>query len=77
VSRAIFKVDVPLYAIGAPEGGTVVVERGAGGVFSARIKRRRRWYSLPLATVMGMVVHRIVRAEAAEKMKARKRRRKS
>lgn len=71
---ARFKLNQPNFAIGAPEGCTVEVDRDAL-LFSVRIKRRRKLYTLPLLTVAGMVVHRLVLIETAEKRRAKKARR--
>lgn len=53
---------------------TVVIDRNAG-VFSVRPLRRRRTYELPLAFVARVVMERIIKAEAAEKRAARRKKR--
>jgi len=55
--------------------GTVVISRSAG-IFTVRPYRRRRTYTLPLATVAEIVCQRIIRAELAERKAAKKARRK-
>lgn len=60
--------------------GTVVIEeavsiRGTEFLFSVRPKRRRRMYTLPLDTVAQIVVHKIIKAELAEKRAAKRKRR--
>lgn len=56
---------------GAP-AATIEVDRGAG-LFTVRPLRRRQTYTLPLSTVAEMVLWRIVKAEAAEKRAAKRR----
>ena len=73
---ARFKLYTPNHTIGAPEGVTVEIDRSAL-IFGVRIKRRKRVFVLPLYTVAGMVVHRIVLAEAAAKRAAKKARRRA
>ena len=53
---------------------TVTVNRRAG-TFEVRPHRRRRRYTLPLALVAQFVAERIAKAEALEKRKARRTRR--
>lgn len=55
-----------------PQEGTIVINRAAG-LFSVRPLRRRREYTVPLAAVAEMVVTRIIRAEVADKLAARRR----
>jgi hypothetical protein len=55
-----------------PQEATVTVER-ATQLFSVRPLRRRRTYTLPLATVAEIVTARIIKAELAERRAARKR----
>jgi len=45
-----------------PEACTVLIDR-ARGLVSVRPLRRRRLYTLPLATVAEMIVARVVKAE--------------
>lgn len=71
---ARFTVPIPNYAIGAPEGCQVIIDLDAL-LFSVRIKRRRKLYTLPLVTVAGWVVHRLVLAEVAAKRAAKRARR--
>ncbi len=52
------------------QSGTVEIDRTAG-LFSVRPKRRRRTYTLPLATVASIVVARIVKAEIAERLRTK------
>lgn len=52
---------------------TVTIDRNAD-LFSVRPLRRKREYTLPLAVIAEMVIWRIVKAEAAEKLAAKKRR---
>jgi hypothetical protein len=56
------------------DGVTVTIDRGSR-TFSVRPCRRRREYVLPLREVAEMVFFRIAKAEAAEKMANRRRRR--
>lgn len=55
-------------------GVTITIDRGAN-LFSVRPLRRKREYVLPLRDVAEMVFFRIVKAEAAEKLAAKKARR--
>ena len=55
-------------------GGTVTIDRGAM-LFSVRPLRRKREYVLPLKDVAEMVLWRIVKAEANEKLANKRRRR--
>lgn len=57
-----------------PQDGTVLVDREAG-LFSVRPLRRRRVYTLPLATVAELVCSKIIKAEVAAKRAERKARR--
>lgn len=59
-----------------PQAATVTVDRAAG-LFSVRPLRRRRAYTLPLATVAEIVVARIVKAEVAAARADRRARRKA
>lgn len=52
---------------------TVTISRTAG-IVSVRPLRRRREYQLPLALVAEIVMERIIKAEAAEKRAAKRRR---
>lgn len=72
MSRSKFKIEG---RFDGTDGATVTIDRGAG-LFSVRPLRRRREYTLPLATVAEIVLFRIVRAEVNAKLeqKARKRR---
>ncbi|MGH9651509.1 MAG: hypothetical protein ACRD3I_13710 [Terriglobales bacterium] len=56
---------------GRPGAARVIVERGVG-LFGVREFRRRRVYTLPLATVAEMVVYAIVKREAVERAQARR-----
>lgn len=69
MSRAKFPV---YWRFDGTTQATVVIDRGAG-VFSVRPHRRRRTYELPLAFVAQLVATRIIKAEAAEKLLARRR----
>lgn len=59
-----------------PQAATVTVDRAAG-LFSVRPLRRRRAYTLPLATVAEIVVAKIVKAEVAAARAERRARRKA
>ena len=67
--RVVARLD-----LSRPQEGTVEIDRGSG-TLSVRPYRRRRVYTLPLATVAEIVVSRIIKAEVAEKRAARKSRR--
>jgi hypothetical protein len=71
---ARFKLDTPLYAAGMFSGCTVTIDRSAM-LFHVRPKRRRKVFTLPLATVAGIVVHRLTLAEVAAKRAAKRSRR--
>lgn len=71
MSRARFAVVAPLDGT-VPQAGTVTVDR-ASGLVSVRPKGRRRTYEVTLGAVATMVCQRVLRAEVAERRKARKR----
>lgn len=54
-----------------PQDATVTIERGAG-LFHVRPLRKRRVYTLPLATVAEIVVQRLIKAEVAEKRRSKR-----
>lgn len=56
--------------------GTVTIDRGSG-TFAVRLYRRRRAYELPLAFVAQLIAERVMKAEAREKVAARKAKRKA
>lgn len=68
MSRAVFRVYGRLD--GATEG-TVVIDRDTGLV-SVRPLRRKRVYKLPLTWVAQTILERVVKAEIAEKRRAKK-----
>jgi len=74
VSRRVHVRIVGRLDLARPQDGTVTIERDAG-LFGVRPLRRRREYVLPLSTVAEMVVARVVKAELAERMAAKRRRR--
>lgn len=64
---ARFKVIARLDMASTPISGTVTIDRDAG-LFSVRPKGRRQEYTLPLADVADMVVHRLIQAEVGLKL---------
>ena len=56
---------------GSPTRGTVLIDRDAG-LFHVRPFKRRRTYTLPLSDVASIIVAKIVKAEVAEKRRAKK-----
>jgi hypothetical protein len=76
LSVARFRVVARLDMASRESEGTVTINRVAG-LFSVRPLRRRREYTLPLATVAGMVCGAIIVAEAREKRTARAARRRA
>lgn len=54
-----------------PQEGTVTVCRSTGLV-SVRPKRRRREYTLPLSVVAEVIVSLVLKAELAERRRAKK-----
>lgn len=72
--KARFRVLGRLDQAGRPTEGTVTIDRDLG-LFEVRPLRRRRTYTVPLATVATMVVQGIIRVEERERRKARKARR--
>lgn len=58
-----------------PSVATVTVDRAAG-LFSVRPLRRRRIYTLPLATVAEIIVQRMIRLETLERARAKREARK-
>lgn len=71
MSKSKFKLDGKF---DHADGVTVTIDRGSR-TFSVRPSRRRREYVLPLREVAEMVFFRIVKAEANEKLAAKRRRR--
>jgi hypothetical protein len=71
MSKSKFRVDGRM---DGANGATVTIDRGVG-LFSVRPLRRKREYTLPLKDVAEMVLWRIVKAEANEKLKLKKLRR--
>ena len=69
-----YRVVGRLDGCGRPQVGTVAIDR-ASGLISVRPLRRRRTYTLPLATVAEMVCQRVIRAELAERRAAKRHRR--
>lgn len=69
VARA--RVYGQLDGAGGPVAGTVEIDREAG-LFTVRPLRRRKTYTLPLATVATMVCQAIVRREVMERRAASK-----
>jgi hypothetical protein len=55
---------------GRPARGTVLIDRNAG-LFHVRPYKRRRVYTLPLSDVASIIVSRIIKAEVAEKRRAK------
>ncbi len=72
---ARFRVVAPLDGAGGASVGTVEIDRAAG-LFSVRPLRRRKQYTLPLATVATMVCQALVRMELSEKRAAKRRQKK-
>ena len=72
MSRSKFKIAG---RFDGASGATVTIDRGAM-LFSVRPLRRHREYTLPLTDVAEMVLWRIVKAEAAQKLAEKKARRK-
>ena len=73
--RSHFRVAEPRRFNGASEA-KVTIEVGSGiALFTARPFRRRKAYTLPLATVAAWVIERCVRMEIQEKAKAKSRKR--
>lgn len=70
MSKSRFKIEGRFD--GAREA-TVTIDRGSM-VFSVRPYRRRQDFALPLSEVAEMVLWRIVKADAAAKREARKKR---
>lgn len=71
MSRARFDVAGALDQGAGFHRGTVTIDRGTG-LFEVRPLRRRRVYVLPLATVATIVVQKILRQEAAERLRERR-----
>ncbi len=74
--KARFQVIGKLDSCGAPQEGTVTIDRRLG-LFIVRPARRRRVYELPLADVATMVVWKVIRAELADRRADRKARRRA
>jgi len=70
MSKSKFKLDGKF---DQAAGVTIIIDRGAN-LFTVKPYRRRREYVLPLRDVAEMVFWRIVKAEANEKLKNKKRR---
>jgi len=62
---------------GKLQEATVTIDRGDRALFAVRVKRKRRQYELPLAFVAEMACHHVLRAEVAEKRKAKAAKRKA
>jgi hypothetical protein len=75
--RARFKVtDEDRRGFNGAQQATVIIEQEGGhALVRVRPFRRRREYVLSLATVAKMVIWKVVWAEAVEKRKSKKRRR--
>lgn len=81
--RSRFRVAGRFDVAGARQLATIIIHRPAsdprtgapldGGVFLVRPLRRRRVYRVTLAAVAELVCQSIIRAEVAEKRRARKR----
>ena len=71
MSRSRFRIEGRM---DGSDGATVTIDRGAN-LFSVRPLRRKREYTPPLKDVAEMVLWRIVKAEANEKLANKRRRR--
>mgnify|MGYP001564365114 CR=1 FL=1 len=71
--RARLRVIGRFDAASRTQEATVEIDRAAL-LFSVRPLRRRRTYVLPLATVAEIVCQRIIKAEVAERLAAKRRR---
>lgn len=76
MSLAHFRTLAELDPRGRPIVATVTVDR-ARQLVMVRPLRRRRTYDLPLGVLAEFVYQSVIKAERAEKVKARKARRKS
>jgi hypothetical protein len=70
MSRARFKVKSDKPDFNQATTATVTISR-LTGVFSVRPYHRRTTYSLPLAEVAQMVLWRVIKAEAEQKLQAK------
>lgn len=74
MSTARFRVFARLDSASRSQAGTVTISRSED-LFAVRPLRRRREYALPLSVVASMVVHAVIRAENAEKVRGKRARR--
>jgi hypothetical protein len=74
VRRSRFRVVARLDMASRASVGTVTIDRGAAPLFSVRPLRRRRVYTVPLATVAEWVVRTLIAEEVRERRRARGRR---
>jgi len=72
MSKSRFKVSGSFNGV---YEASVVIDRGSG-VMTVRPSRRRTTYELPLSTVAEIVMWRIIKAEAAAKLKAKREKKK-
>jgi hypothetical protein len=73
---ARYRVLAPLDSTGAPQEGTVTLDR-ARGLFTVRPLRRHRVYELRIEDVAQMVCQRVLLAERRQKAKEKAERRKA